>query len=65
MSNGRGVSRREFLTGVFRNQETVPGDNGCEESLLASSTAPQEPDWSKNMERAMESMNDLSGILEP
>ncbi|MBW2713098.1 MAG: hypothetical protein JRC77_05040 [Deltaproteobacteria bacterium] len=65
MAGNQGVSRRDFLTGSFRSRKVAPEPSVSEEVAADVNTAPQEPNWDKNMDRAIESMNSLSGILEP
>jgi hypothetical protein len=58
------VSRREFLTGRFRGRNLALAATFSDEEFLALNTAPQQPNWNENMERALEYLSDLSGIEE-
>ena len=66
MSSRTEVSRRELLTRAFR----LPGARDEAEvtlDLAAAGTAPEVPDWDGegNLDRVLESLNDLTGIEEP
>jgi hypothetical protein len=66
------VSRREFLKGRFlgRNLALAATTEGAWSQLvdgedsLPINTAPQQPNWDENMERALQYLSDMSGIEE-
>jgi hypothetical protein len=62
------VSRREFLTGRFlgRNLALAAEREGAwsHDSSSEPDTAPQQPDWNENMERALQYLNGASGFEE-
>jgi hypothetical protein len=66
MSSRTEVSRREFLTRAFR-PPGAPGEAEINPDLAAPETAPEVPDREAqgNLDRVLESLNDLSGIQEP
>ena len=73
MFSRSGVSRREFLTRAFRPREAESATTGrldeteISPTLAAPETAPEVPDWDGegNLDRVLESLNDLRGIQEP
>jgi hypothetical protein len=71
MSSRTEVSRRELLTRAFRPRDAaLATTSGLDEAesrraLAAPETAPEVPDWEGNLDRVLESLNDLSGIQEP
>jgi hypothetical protein len=47
------MGRNLALATTFSDENSLPPD-----------TAPQQPNWNENMERALEYLSDLSGIKE-
>jgi hypothetical protein len=61
------ISRRQFLTGAFRERDVALSKTGTASTLpswkiTAPETAPQIPDWDEGIDRVLEEMEDLKGI---
>jgi hypothetical protein len=61
------ISRRQFLTGTFRERDTALSETGTASTMpsrkiTAPETAPQIPDWDEGIDRVLEEMEDLKGI---
>lgn len=64
MGGDRSVSRREFLKGTFARSPRID-EVGARETILRPPRPQREPEVQARLERILEEMDDLSGIVEP